>query len=436
MNKHSTVRKQFFRYVSQNILGMIGVSAYILADTFFIAQAQGADGIAALNLVLPVYSLIFALGAMLATGAATRFALERHEGKHADGYLAEALTWAGILSVPFILLGIFSAEGIVRLLGGEPDIVTVGAPYTRIFLLFTPFFMCNYIVSAFVRNDGDPSLAMVATLSSSLFNVVFDYIFMFPMGLGLPGAALATAVSPVLSIAICSRHFFQKDNTVQFVRQLPSARLLAQSCQLGISGFVGELSSGVTTTVFNFLLLGLAGNVGVAAYGVVANFALVATAIFNGVAQGAQPLVSRCYGQNDHAGARKLLLLGSGTVLVLAAVLYAAVFGLTDTLVSWFNSENSVQMAQYAHTGMRMYFVGYFFAGFNIMAAGYLSAVNRPVEASITSICRGMVAIVACSLVLSAVFGMPGVWAAFPASELLTALLTLFLLRRKENGKA
>lgn len=125
MNKHSTVRKQFFRYVSQNILGMIGVSAYILADTFFIAQAQGADGIAALNLVLPVYSLIFALGAMLATGAATRFALERHEGKHADGYLAEALTWAGILSVPFILLGIFSAESIVRLLGGEPDIVTV-----------------------------------------------------------------------------------------------------------------------------------------------------------------------------------------------------------------------------------------------------------------------------------------------------------------------
>ena len=110
---------------------------------------------------------------------------------------------------------------------------------------------------------------------------------------------------------------------MQFVRQLPSARLLGQSCQLGISGFVGELSSGVTTTVFNFLLLGLAGNVGVAAYGVVANFALVATAIFNGVAQGAQPLVSRCYGQNDHAGARKLLLLGSGTVLVLAAVLYS-----------------------------------------------------------------------------------------------------------------
>jgi Na+-driven multidrug efflux pump len=159
-----------------------------------------------------------------------------------------------------------------------------------------------------------------------------------------------------------------------------------------------------------------------------------------GVQSGLSILVSQYWGKRDMEHISRAIgvaaMLGTGLTVVLAAVLYAAVFGLTDTLVSWFNSENSVQMAQYAHTGMRMYFVGYFFAGFNIMAAGYLSAVNRPAEASITSICRGMVAIVACSLVLSAVFGMPGVWAAFPASELLTVLLTLFLLRRKESGKA
>ena len=109
------------------------------------------------------------------------------------------------------------------------------------------------------------------------------------------------------------------------------------------------------------------------------------------------------------------------------------VFGFTDSLVAIFNSENSVLMAQYAFEGMRIYFVGYLFAGFNIVASGYLSAVDRPVEASITSVSRGMVAIVACSLVLSALLGMQGVWMAFPVSEGITAGITLYLLRRKKQ---
>ena len=424
--------KQFFKYVSQNIFGLLGTSCYILADTYFIAQAAGTDGVTLLNLCLPIYNLIFAFGSMIGLGAATRYAILRAQGDaRAQRYFSNAIFSVCILAVPFMLVGIFSPDGLLRLMGGDADIVALGMNYARIFLMFTPFFMCNYVVASFVRNDGDPSLAMVATLSGSLFNVVFDYIFIFPMGLGLPGAALATAISPILSIAVCSAHFIKKSNTITFVRKAPSVRLLAQSCQLGISGFVGELSSGVTTTVFNFLLLRLAGNVAVAAYGVVANFALVATAIFNGVAQGAQPLVSQCYGKNEMAGARKLLLLGCGTALGLAALLYGVVFGYTDALTALFNSENSALMAAYAHSGMRIYFVGYFFAGCNIVAAGYLGAVNRPAEASITSLCRGMVAIVVCSLVLSALFGMNGVWAAFPVSEAITLALTVFLLKRK-----
>lgn len=424
--------KQFFKYVSQNIFGLLGTSCYILADTYFIAQAAGTDGVTLLNLCLPIYNLIFAFGSMIGLGAATRYAILRAQGDaRAQRYFSNAIFSVCILAVPFMLVGIFRPDGLLRLMGGDADIVALGMNYARIFLMFTPFFMCNYVVASFVRNDGDPSLAMVATLSGSLFNVVFDYIFIFPMGLGLPGAALATAISPILSIAVCSAHFIKKSNTITFVRKAPSVRLLAQSCQLGISGFVGELSSGVTTTVFNFLLLRLAGNVAVAAYGVVANFALVATAIFNGVAQGAQPLVSQCYGKNEMDGARKLLLLGCGTALGLAALLYGVVFGYTDALTALFNSENSALMAAFAHSGMRIYFVGYFFAGCNIVAAGYLGAVNRPAEASITSLCRGMVAIVVCSLVLSALFGMNGVWAAFPVSEAITLALTVFLLKQK-----
>ena len=432
-----SLTKQYFRYVSQNIFGLLGTSCYILADTFFISQAAGADGVTLLNLCLPIYNLIFAIGSMIGLGAATRYTiLKAQNDARAERYFSNSILWACVLAVPFILVGVFCPGALLRLMGADAGIEALGVSYTRIFLLFTPFFMCNYIVSAFVRNDGDPSLAMVATLSGSLFNVVFDYIFMFPMGLGLAGAALATAVSPVLSIAVCSRHFFKPANTVRFVRRAPSAGLLVQSCQLGISGFVGELSSGVTTMVFNLLLLRLAGNVAVAAYGVVANLALVATAIFNGVAQGAQPLASRCYGKRDAEGVKKLLTLGCATALVLAAALYAVVFACTDALVAVFNSESSALMAAYAHTGLRIYFLGYFFAGCNIVAAGCLGAIDRPTEASVVSLCRGMVAIVVCSLVLSALFGMTGVWAAFPASEAITAVLTAVLLHRVSRQSA
>lgn len=247
--------KQFFKYVSQNIFGLLGTSCYILADTYFIAQAAGTDGVTLLNLCLPIYNFIFAIGSMIALGSATRYAIAKAQNDaRGQRYFSNAILCAVLASIPWMLAGVFAPGALLRLMGGDAGIVALGIPYARIFLLFTPFFMCNYIVSAFVRNDGDPSLAMVATLSGSLFNVVFDYIFMFPMGLGLPGAALATAVSPVLSIAICSRHFFKKSSTVRFVRQLPSPKLLAQSCQLGVSGFVGEMSSGVTTTVFNLLM--------------------------------------------------------------------------------------------------------------------------------------------------------------------------------------
>ncbi len=204
--------KQFFKYVSQNIFGLIGTSCYILADTYFIAQAAGTDGVTLLNLCLPMYNLIFAFGSMIGLGAATRYAILQAQGEaRAQRFFSNAILCACLIAIPFMLAGAFCPGTLLQLMGGDADIVALGLNYTRIFLLFTPFFMCNYIVSAFVRNDGDPSLAMVATLSSSLFNVVFDYIFIFPMGLGLPGAALATAISPVLSIAICSRHFFQKE---------------------------------------------------------------------------------------------------------------------------------------------------------------------------------------------------------------------------------
>ena len=434
ISDHSSITLHFARYVSQNVLGMLGVSCYIIADTFFISRAAGADGITVLNLALPIYSLIFAMGSMIGIGSATRFAILRAQGRReADDYLGNAILWAFLLGLPLVLCGIFCPGLMLRLMGGDAQITALGVGYARYMLLFTPFFMLNYIFSAFVRNDGDPTRAMISTVSGSLFNIVFDYVLMFPVGMGLPGAALASALAPIVSTLLNCTHFLSSENTLRFHFRL-SFRNLLDSCRLGISAFIGEFSSAVTTTVFNFLILSLVGNIGVAAYGVVANFALVAMAIFNGISQGAQPLLSEAYGSGKKKDLAMLLRLGLFTSAAAALLIYALVWGLTAPLVSLFNSEGDLTLAGYAFEGMRIYFLGFFFAGINVYASGYFSAVNRPSEAGAASISRGIAAIIVCALLLAKLFGFTGVWASFPAAEGITFLMILFFLSRKKEA--
>ncbi len=430
--ENQAVRSEFFHYVSLNVIGMIGVSAYILADTFFISKAQGSNGITALNLILPIYSLIFAIGAMIGIGAATRFSILRAQGRNeADLYYTNSMEWAVIAAIPFILIGLLMPEQLIRLLGGNEDIVRIGVPYTRIFMCFAPLFIWDKITNAFVRNDGAPGIAMAATFSSSVFNILFDYILMFPLGMGMAGAALATALSPAVGLLICIfGHLARSGSTVRLVRTLPNIKRLATSCMLGISAFIGEIASGITTMVFNFLILRLAGNDGVAAYGVIANTALVATALFNGIAQGSQPITSRAYGSGKKSELSEILKLGMLTSIVSAVFILLLAQLFPNELTAVFNSEHNAAMASYAVSGIRIYFAGYLFAGINIVGTGYLSAVDRAVPSFIASILRGAVAIIVCGFVLSALFGMTGIWMAFPAAEAITAVVTVWFLLR------
>ena len=418
--------KKFVKYVSQNMLGMVGMSVYILADTYFISVAVGTDGITALNLVLPVYNMIFAIGAMMGVGSAIRLVIERNqEHPNADGYFFHALSWALIVGLLFMFVGIFFPDKLIALLGGDAEIVAVGKNYTRIFMGFAPFFMWNYICNAFVRNDGNPSIAMAATLFSSLFNIVFDYVLMFPLGLSMEGAALATALSPLVGILICCIHFRSEKCTVKFKPMLPSLRKILFCCQFGVSSFVGEISSGVITVVFNMIILGLAGNTGV-----VANTSLVAVALFNGIAQGSQPLVSEAYGRDIHKDVKTYLKMAVTTAVGVSVLLVIFIYLFAPVVTAVFNGEHNRTLADYAETGLRIYFIGFLFAGINIVGTAILSAVESTKYAFAASISRGFVAIIFFAFILSAIFGLNGVWMAFPAAEFVTMLITLCGLRR------
>lgn len=424
------VRKQFAKYVSQNIFGMIGISLYILADTFFISQAVGADGITALNLVLPLYSVIFAIGQMIGVGSAIRFAVEKgQERKQKYPWFSHAMIWATILGTVFTVIGFLFPEQVVALMGGDAAIVAVGAPYTRIFMSFSIFFMWNHVCNAFVRNDGAPTVAMAATLLSSLFNIVFDYVLMYPFGMGMEGAALATACSPVVGVLICLFHLLSKRSTLRFRLVRPDVRKLWMACQVGVSAFVGEMSSGVTTLAFNYLILGLTGNTGVAAYGVVANLAIVVMALFNGIAQGSQPLISEYYGRNERERIRPVIRMGLGLSFVFAALTVIVVWRYAAGITAVFNKADDPVLAAYAQEGLRLYMPGFLFAGWNILGASVFSAMEEARAAFVASILRGFVLILVCAFVLAAVWGMAGVWLAYPVAEALTLIVTFAGMR-------
>lgn len=425
---------KFLKYILQSIAGMIGISVYILADTFFISVYSGAEGLAVLNLILPIYGLIYATGAMIGIGSATRYGIKRAQGEVTDYYFGQSVLFSLLVSVLFIFAGVFFPEQILGLLGADAGLIELGRSYLRIILIASPFFMCNYTFTAFARNDNAPLIAMTASIMGSLFNIVFDYIFMFPLEMGFPGAALATALSPVVTMAVCSIHYMGKKNQVGFAMRKPSLRHCLLCCKLGVSAFVGEISSGVITMVFNMLILDVAGNIGVAAYGVIANLSIVAMSILNGLAQGAQPLISENYGKNNRTDVKKILRWSIIADLLIEGVVVALAWCKTDTLIGIFNSQNNAQLLNYAHTGLRLYALGFLLAGINIVLVAYFSAVDYAKAAIVGSVLRGAVAIIACAVILAQIFGINGVWLSFLASETLTFLIILILAKGQQKA--
>lgn len=423
--------RKFVKYVTQSVAGMIGISIYILADTFFISVCEGANGLAVLNLILPVYGLMYAIGAMIGIGSATRYSIRKAQGQNTDYFFTKSITWSVLCSLIFILVGIFLPGPFLALLGADAELVTLGTSYLRIAMIGAPLFMCNYTFTAFARNDNAPAIAMTGSICGSLFNILFDYILMFPLGMGMTGAALATAASPVITMLVCGAHFLGKKNHVAFRWKRPDLKHILSCCALGISAFVGEISSAVITIVFNMLILGIAGNVGVAAYGVIANLSIVAMSICNGLAQGVQPLISESHGRGDRMQVKKFLRWGILTNLVVEIVMVVAAWGWTDGWIAIFNSEHNTALLSYAHVGLRLYFLGFLFAGMNIMLVAYFSAVDRPRPAIVGSLMRGMIAIVVCAIVFASLFGLNGVWLSFLGSEVITFAVILVLGRKQ-----
>lgn len=424
--------KKFLKYASSNVMGMLGLSCYILVDTYFVSVALGADGLTALNLAIPVYSFVHGLGLLLGMGGGTQYAilLGEKRQKDASALFARMVRVTLLVAIAILLLGAFGAGGIAKMMQADAQVFSMTKTYIQVIMLFAPGFMMNDMLNCFVRNDGAPGLAMTSMLVSSFSNVILDYVFMFPLKMGIFGAVLATGLASLCGVALLMTHVLKKGCRLQLPGEKASVRTALKTLPLGIPSLVGEVSSGVVMIVFNSLFLRLAGNTGVAAYGVIANLSLVVLAVYSGFAQGAQPLVSHAKGAGNTENMRRIFRYEVISVLLTSLVICAAIYVFPAEIAAVFNSEKNQPLQMMAETGLQLYFSGAAAAGFNIILSAFFAAAAWERPSQLVSILRGFALMIPMAFALSAAFGTTGVWLAFPATEAMVMLLGIALYRK------
>ncbi len=422
--------RTFLKYVSLNVISMIGFSAFILADTYFIANGVGKDGLVSLNLVIPAYTVIYAMSLLIGTGVGTVYAIYRGQERARKGneVFTQMIILGLVIGVLFTIFGLLFSEEIVTLLGAEGNLIRLSLDYTRTVFSFSTVFMVNSILVSMVRNDGHPKLAMAAMMTGSLSNILLDYIFIYPLGLGMFGAALATGIAPILSILVMVPFFIRKQNRFSLVKTKVKLMEIRRVISIGIPTFITELSSGLVILIFNLVILHYIGDIGVAAYGIIANLALILIAIFSGIGQGIQPIISYNHGRGNKENVRMTLRLGILLSAVLGAGLYLLFASYPDQIIRAFNSENNLELYEIAKEGMRIYFSSFLIAGVNITIISYFSAKAKARPSFIISLMRGIMLIPPVLFLFASNLGIEGVWMTIPVVEGITFIIAVSLL--------
>lgn len=428
-NSTSQIKREVGQYIVRNIFASAGLSLYVLVDTVFIAAAGGTLGLAALNISLPVFNLFNALGLLFGIGGSTIYSINKlKHPKKVETLFGKLLVFCIILGISFaIIFNIFPRQ-VLTILGADHQTMGVALNYFRIISLAAPFFMCNYVCVNFIRNDGNPQLTMIATLFATLVVVFFDWLLIFVFNLHMLGAAIATIFSPLTSLTILTFHRKFQARKLKLKFALPDLKTVKRAASLGIPSFLNEMSTGVSIFAFNWVLLKLSGNDAVAAYGVIANIAIVVLSLSNGIALGVQPIASREYGKHNWQNAITAIKLGVKVAFFLACVLYFVLVFFRAPIVSVFNHDHSASLAAIAVKALPLYFISAFFSSQNLVIMLSLAAIERAKMAFILSLLRGYFILLSSVFIFAWLFGINGVWLSVPFTEACVCALGFYFL--------
>ena len=428
--------KVFFHYLVPAVCSTLVTSVYLLVDTLIIGQGVGALGISALNIFMPFFLLFNGIGLLFGIGSGILISSEDGMGnkKKANQYFATG--FVSILSIAIILGLIWNyyLQPLCVILGANSDTIDLVLEYGKCIMAFAPVFMMSNYIAPIVRNMKNPKLVMFAVLTGSVLNVILDYVFVFPMDMGMFGAAAATVIGSLTTLLVLSTHFIKKQNRVKINKETISLNLLAPIFKCGFSSLIMEVASGFVIFIFNIQILKYIGNNGIVVYGIISNCVLVGLALFNGVAQAAQPIIATNFGAGLNTRVKKVLKYALITTTIIGVSLFAVVFLFTGQIIKVFVQANS-EILSVGIPALRLYLSAFCIMNINILISSYFQSVGKEKVAIYISIIRGFLLNIVLAFLLPSVLPSTVLWVVVPVSELITLVCITVYAKRNTSFK-
>ncbi len=431
---HGPIVRTFLRYCIPWTLAMLFQSSAAVVDGFFVGRYVGALPLAALSLVMPLYSFFLGISVMFASGGAVRAGKYLGEGRPEAASAVFTKTIVGLVAVSSLAAAgmlAFSRE-LVAFLGAEEALIVPAETYLRGLLLFGPMIPSGMALSYFVRVDGKPALASGGLMLSALINIVLDAVFISLFGMGVEGAAYATGIAYTISTGILCLHFFTRGAKCRFTRRLGAWKEVALACWNGVSELINEASIGLVIMFINWILLARVGSYGVAAFTIINYAAWFGSSVAYAISDSLSPLVSANFGARNFVRVRRFLALalclvfGNGLVLFGAFALYpellleiflpgeGKVVTVTLEFIDWFKP-------------------AFLFSGANMALASFFTALHMAGASAVVASLRSLLFPIGFLWLLPRLFGNVGVYAAIPLAELCTLFVAtaIFAMSRE-----
>lgn len=430
------IRPIYFKYLAAAFGSALISSIYGVVDAAMVGQYQGPTGTAALAVVAPVWNIIYSLGLLTGIGGSVLLSTMRGQAagneKRSNEYFSAAVIGTAILAVLAWAGLLFFDRQLLTLFGAEETLLPLARKYLFPIKFVVPSFLFTQLMSAFLRNDGDPALATKAVLFGGIFNVFGDYFFVFTLDMGIMGAGIATAMGSVFSLIIMLTHFFKKKNTLHLEKPTQLPAKLRDIGTTGFSTFFIDVAMGILTMIFNRQILKYLGTDALSVYGVIINISTFVQCCAYSIGQAAQPVISVNYGAGEKRRIGEVLKYALGTAAVFGVVWTLAAELLPNGFVRIFMTPTQ-SILDIAPGIIRRYGISFLLLPFNIFSTYYFQAMMKPSTAFVVSVGRGAVISGILIYLLPLLAGAESIWFAMPITELVVAIFVAVMMRRYQK---